>query len=199
MAFDSLRSLPPERRWRAQAHPTPVVVALIPRQLPGSLTEAAEHYLLIKRRGNPYDGHWALVGGKWDFGETLSQAIIREVKEETALDASFVALRGLVSERVVPHQQADGAAHFLIFVCELNAPVGRATEQDEGALGWFTLEQIDELRTNGTIIPSDYAMIKSFTSDKAVTHVEAEMRAPIDGAAQQPIQLLRFDRVGGSA
>jgi ADP-ribose pyrophosphatase YjhB (NUDIX family) len=44
---------------------------------------------------------WALVGGKWDFGEELGTAVTREVKEETSLDTRFVALRGLVNVRLI--------------------------------------------------------------------------------------------------
>ena len=100
--YDGLADLPLEQRWREQAYPAPIVVALIKRQPgQGHTLEGEDHFLLIHRNQSPYAGKWALVGGKWDFGETLQDAIIREVKEETDLDAVFVAVRGLVSERVV--------------------------------------------------------------------------------------------------
>ena len=48
------------------------------------------------------------------------------------------------------------------------------------------------------IIPSDYAMIRSFAGAReAVPHIEAEMRAPIAGTADDPIQLQRFERIEG--
>ena len=53
------------------------VAAIIPYDL---------SYLLIKRKGNPYDGYWALAGGKIEPNETPEEAIIREVKEETGLN-----------------------------------------------------------------------------------------------------------------
>ena len=198
MDHKGLPDLPPERRWRRQIFPAPIVVALIRRQFrrPSS-ADMAPHYLLIKRNDSPYDGQWALVGGKWDFGETLSEAILREVKEETDLDASFIAVRGLVNERVIPPRSDGNGAHFLIFVCELSAK-GNAEEQEEGAVGWFTHEQIDGLHGDRAIIPSDYAMIHSFAGAReAVPHFEAEMRAPIDPAANDPIQLQRFERIEG--
>jgi len=52
-------------------------------------------------------GKWALVGGKWDFGETLSQATTREVQEETGVITDFVALREFVNERIFPHQSNE--------------------------------------------------------------------------------------------
>ncbi|MEJ2750811.1 MAG: NUDIX hydrolase [Anaerolineae bacterium] len=137
--FDSLPDLPLHRRWRNQLYPGPVVVALIQRQT----AVASPCYLLIRRKSDSYTGQWALVGGKWDFGETLVTAVTREVEEETGLAASFTALRGMVSERLVPPNQEKQAAHFLIFVCEMTAPDGDAREQNEGAVAWFTRTEID--------------------------------------------------------
>ncbi len=136
------------------------------------------------------------MGGKWEFGETLVDAIIREVKEEADLDATFVAMRGLVSERVIPQKQNQKAAHFIIFVCELTAS-GKPQEQDEGLAAWFTLDEIHALNTAATIIPSDYQMIRSFVMETADTtpYYEAEMRAPLDNADSGSIDLLRFERM----
>ena len=190
--FDALSELPPGRRWRAQAYPVPVVGALIRRQSAGR----RPCYVLIQRKNDPYRGQWALVGGKWDFGETLVAAIKREVREETGLATTFVALRGIVSERLAPQIDADVGAHFLIFVCELAAPTGTAEEQAEGAVAWFTLAEIDELHARAAIIPSDYAMIRSFAeSAEILPHVEAEMIAAVDGDPAQPARLVRFERV----
>ncbi len=155
--FTSLIDLPPERRWRAQTAPVPVVVALIRRA-----AARGEELLLIQRADGPYTGQWALVGGKWDFGETLAGAIVREVREETGLLTAFVALRALVSERVAPWTVEDTAAHFLLLVCDLVVESGLAAEQQEGIVSWFGGEDIDALHSEGRIIPSDYAMIREF-------------------------------------
>ena len=197
--YSDLSNLPLDRRWHGQVYPAPIVVALIRRQFrKPEPSEIESHYLLIRRKTSPYDGHWALVGGKWDFGETLHDAIIREVKEETDLDTTFVAVRGLVSERVVPPQDAQQAAHFLLFVCELSAARGQAKEQNEGEVGWFSCDQIEELNESGKIIPSDYAMIRSFAgASETVPLIEAEMRAPIDAGSDDPVQLVRFERIEG--
>ncbi|MEZ5199073.1 MAG: NUDIX hydrolase [Bacteroidales bacterium] len=39
--------------------------------------------LLIKRKNDPYKGIWALPGGFVDMDETLEEAVVRELKEET--------------------------------------------------------------------------------------------------------------------
>src|SRR5215204_2107248 len=41
--------------------------------------------LLVRRRQPPLAGEWSLPGGAVELGETLEQAVIREVFEETGL------------------------------------------------------------------------------------------------------------------
>jgi 8-oxo-dGTP diphosphatase len=191
--FDLLTQLPQNGRWRQQLYPAPIVVALIRRE-----TEKGAQFLLIQRISDSYSGQWALVGGKWDFGETLVTAVIREVQEETSLETRFVALRGLVSERVQPPAAELPGAHFLLLVCELAVLNGQAAQQQEGAVAWFTLAEIETLHAAHEIIPSDYAMLHQFAhqSDDA-PHFEAEMISAIGGQNDFPSQMIRFERVNG--
>jgi 8-oxo-dGTP diphosphatase len=41
--------------------------------------------LLIERKHTPYEGMWALPGGFLDMDETLEEAALRELKEETGI------------------------------------------------------------------------------------------------------------------
>ncbi|MEM0374058.1 MAG: NUDIX hydrolase [Sulfolobaceae archaeon] len=52
----------------------------------GVLIEHEGKYLLIKRLKPPSAGHWAVPGGKVEYGERLEDAAKREIKEETGLD-----------------------------------------------------------------------------------------------------------------
>lgn len=198
--FDSLSDLPLDQRWRGQNFPGPVVVAIIERQtaVADDSFLTTPYYLLIRRNGDAYTGQWALVGGKWDFGETLVTAVTREVKEETGLDAVFVALRGLVSERLAPPDQKSPAAHFLILVCELRAEDGDASEQSEGVVAWFSRSEIDEMHEQNAIIPSDYLMIQHFAgSVESIPHFEAEMVTVLGSDQEHPTRLIRFERIDG--
>lgn len=47
-------------------------------------------YLLIKRDNEPRKGEWWVIGGRLLKGETLEQAVIRKVREETALTVDAV-------------------------------------------------------------------------------------------------------------
>lgn len=51
--------------------------------------------LMIRRTDN---GNWALPGGAIDLGESVTQAAIRETKEETGIDVEITGLVGIYSD-----------------------------------------------------------------------------------------------------
>jgi 8-oxo-dGTP diphosphatase len=69
-----------------QRYPVPAVGAIILRD---------DEILLIKRGAEPALGKWSIPGGSVEMGETLRQAVRREVKEETNLDVEVGELAGI--------------------------------------------------------------------------------------------------------
>lgn len=52
---------------------------------------AGDRYLFVRRApGRPAPGYWTPVTGKLEPGETLAEAAVREVREETGLDVSIL-------------------------------------------------------------------------------------------------------------
>ena len=51
----------------------------------GAIVIKDSKILLVKRNKNPKKGQWAIPGGSVKLGETLQQAVEREIKEETGL------------------------------------------------------------------------------------------------------------------
>src|SRR3954468_6862022 len=66
--------------------------------------------LLVRRARPPAKGFYSLPGGRVEFGETLHQALHREVSEETALKIEILGLAGW--REVVPG--TGGQSHYLI-------------------------------------------------------------------------------------
>jgi ADP-ribose pyrophosphatase YjhB (NUDIX family) len=197
--FEALPQIPPRSRWRQQTLPAPIVVSIIRRPGFRATSQSEASFLLIRRAGEPYRGRWALVGGKWEFGETMAAAAVREVREETGLDGEFVALRGIVSERLAPAEsEGSGAAHFLLFVCQVDVQDGEAREQQEGAVAWFSTGQIEELHLKQAIIASDYVMLQRFAGAARIRHYEADMvGGPVAGGdGSESERLARFEEAG---
>src|SRR6516162_10442982 len=66
--------------------------------------------LLVRRARSPAKGFYSLPGGRVEFGESLHQALKREVDEETGLAIDIVGLAGW--REVLP--SAGGSGHYLI-------------------------------------------------------------------------------------
>ena len=61
----------------------------------GAVVIAEERVLLIRRGTPPLAGEWSLPGGRLELGESVEQAVVREVREETGLDVAPLQLLGV--------------------------------------------------------------------------------------------------------
>jgi ADP-ribose pyrophosphatase YjhB (NUDIX family) len=98
--------------------------------------------LVIRRAHEPRKGEWSLPGGRVELGETLVEALRREMKEETGLDIE-VGPTLEVFDRVHRDTQGRVRYHFVIvdYVC---APAGGVEQagDDAAALAWVTADEI---------------------------------------------------------
>jgi len=93
------------------------VGAVIVRQGP----EEAPQVLLIRRAQEPLKGEWSLPGGAVELGETLEEAICREVREETGL-AIDVVEEVQAFDRIAHDAEGRVRYHYVLvdFLCRLN-------------------------------------------------------------------------------
>jgi 8-oxo-dGTP diphosphatase len=62
----------------------------------GVVCRRGDEVLLVKRGREPLKGRWSIPGGKMDFGETVREAALRELKEETGVEARVTRLIDVV-------------------------------------------------------------------------------------------------------
>jgi 8-oxo-dGTP diphosphatase len=73
----------------------------------------AGQVLVVRRARSPADGLFSLPGGLVEIGETLTQALIREVREETSLTIEPVGLAGF-REAIARDRDDQVERHFVI-------------------------------------------------------------------------------------
>jgi len=114
----------------------------------GAVVVRGGRALIVKRGHEPRKGEWSLPGGVVELGEPLTDALRREVLEETGLAVEVGAVIETF-DRI--HHDTDGRVryHFVIvdFLCR--APTGEAAAgSDAEEVAWVTAGEIDSYGIN---------------------------------------------------
>jgi 8-oxo-dGTP diphosphatase len=107
----------------------------------GAIAVADDQLLMIRRGRGPAQGAWSVPGGRVERGETLAEAVVRELREETSLSGVCDSLVG-VAERL------DDEHHYVILdyqVTILDGPDPVAGD-DAAEAAWIPLHDVAELR-----------------------------------------------------
>jgi 8-oxo-dGTP diphosphatase len=97
---------------------------------------AGDKVLLVKRGRAPAKGIWSIPGGAVEVGESLEEALKRELMEETGLQVRVGPLVEVV-ERVLPDDQGKVEYHYVIldYLCFADPEEPRAGS-DAAAARW---------------------------------------------------------------
>lgn len=101
--------------------------------------------LLIKRGKEPFKGKWALPGGSQEFGETLYQAVVREIKEETDLTISNPKLIA-INEPIIRNKDNKVIAHYVLAVFTTDEISGVTVAGDDAIdFIWASKKDLEKL------------------------------------------------------
>jgi 8-oxo-dGTP diphosphatase len=116
--------------------------------------------LMIRRGHGPASGRWSVPGGRIERGELAAEALVREVKEETGLDAICGPLVGWT-------ELLDGDDHFVVLDFEVTIvddgdPVAGS---DAAEVAWVALHEVSELRLTDGLAEflADHGVIELLT------------------------------------
>lgn len=70
--------------------------------------------LLIKRGTPPRLGQWSLPGGRIEWAEPVTEAALRELKEETGVDAELTGLLDVVDGVFTSRETGETTRHFVM-------------------------------------------------------------------------------------
>ncbi len=105
------------------------------------LTDHERRVLLIQRGQAPNQGKWTLPGGRVEWGESLEEALHRELLAETGLSARLVRLAEML-------EYIDENFHYVILDYLMTDPQG-TLQAGEDAIGarFFSLAEAAALPT----------------------------------------------------
>jgi 8-oxo-dGTP diphosphatase len=101
------------------AYPVSAVISVLFR---------GDDVLLVSRKNPPDVGKWGFPGGKIEFGESVADAAVRELREETGVQGYFNCVVTVVDEIVI-----DGAMpyHFILIAVLCTWQAGEPVAADD--------------------------------------------------------------------
>lgn len=134
----------------------------------GAVVVDHDRLLLVRRGRGPAQGTWSVPGGRVQLGETLAEAVTRELREETGLEGLCGPFIGW-AELLLDADEAAGepAAHVVILDFEVTV-VGDddpVPGDDAAEVRWVDLHEVGEQRLAPGLaeLLHDHGIIPTFT------------------------------------
>ncbi|MDQ1373370.1 MAG: 8-oxo-dGTP diphosphatase [Actinomycetota bacterium] len=107
----------------------------------GVIAVDADRLLLVRRGRGAAQGEWSVPGGRVKAGETLAEAVVRELLEETGLE-------GVCNDFIGWVERIDDDNHFVIldFHVDVLEPRDPVAGDDAAEARWVSLSEVADLR-----------------------------------------------------
>lgn len=96
-----------------------------------------DEVLLIRRGTPPRLGQWSLPGGRLEWGETLEIGALRELKEETGVDAELTGLLDVVDGVFPARPGGEITRHYVLIDYAARWTSGEPVAGDDAAEARF--------------------------------------------------------------
>ncbi len=118
----------------------------------GAIIFDGDTVLLVERAGEPLKGWWSIPGGLLETGETLEDALRREVLEETGLAVEILS-RFDIFERIMRDAEGRAEYHYVLVDYICRAAGGMLEPGDDvSRVEWVPCTRLRDYKvTSGTI------------------------------------------------
>jgi 8-oxo-dGTP diphosphatase len=100
-----------------------------------------DRMLLVQRARPPFQGSWGLPGGGVELGETVAQAIVREVHEETGLHVEVSRFLDY-TDAIARDAEQRIMYHYVIFYFQVVVQGGELRPADDATqVEWVTVSE----------------------------------------------------------
>lgn len=113
----------------------------MPQICVGAVAVYDDHLLMVRRGRGPAQGEWSVPGGRVEPGETLAEAVVRELAEETGIEGVCGGLIDWVEKVGEDH-------HFVIldFAVQVLERGPAVAGGDAAEAAWVPLDEVADRR-----------------------------------------------------
>lgn len=150
----------------------------------GGVVFHEDNVLLVKLSYGPAAGKWLIPGGLVDPGETLQEAVVREIYEETG---QHVNPLGIIGIRSMVRESDRLTDLYCIFLCELqtNQNLFSIDQAEVREVTWMPISQLDD--------DPDVTIYTKIITNNALTRQPMKLDKDLGDARKNRFGLLKYE------